>query len=45
MVTDVFPMLANVYLMVTNVYPIVAEESNVANSQKLAKIDEKIRKM
>jgi len=27
--------------MVTNVYPMVAEESSVANPQKLAKIDEK----
>ncbi len=38
-------MLANVYLMVNNVYPMVAEESSVANPQKVAKIVEKIRKM
>ncbi len=31
--------------MVTNVYPMVAEESSVANPQKVAKIDENIRKM
>jgi hypothetical protein len=31
--------------MVTDVYPMVAEESNVANPQKVAKIDENIRKM
>ncbi len=38
MVTDVYPM-------VTHVYPMVAEESSVANPQKVAKIDENIRKM
>ena len=38
MVTDVLPM-------VTDVYPMVAEESSVANPQKVAKIDENIRKM
>jgi hypothetical protein len=27
--------------MVTNVYPMVAEESSVANPQKVSKIDEK----
>ncbi len=31
--------------MVTDVYPMVAEESSVANPQKVAKIDENIRKM
>jgi hypothetical protein len=36
--TDVCPM-------VNNFYPMVAEESSVANPQKVAKIDEKIRKM
>jgi hypothetical protein len=38
MVTDVYPM-------VTDVYPMVAKESSVANPQKVAKIDENIRKM
>jgi hypothetical protein len=38
MVTDVYPMVTDVYLM-------VAEESSVANPQKVAKIDENIRKM
>ena len=38
MVTDVYPM-------VTVVYPMVAEESSIANPQKVAKIDENIRKM
>ena len=38
-------MLADVYLMVTNVYPMVAEESSVANIKKVAKIDDKIRKI
>ena len=38
MFTDVLPM-------VTDVYPMVAEESSVANPQKVAKIDEKFRKM
>ncbi len=48
MVTDVLPRLANVLPMVTDVllvvadvYPMVAEESSVANHQKVAKIDEK----
>jgi hypothetical protein len=31
--------------MGTDVYPMVAEESSVANPQKVAKIDENIRKM
>jgi hypothetical protein len=31
--------------MVTDVYPMVAKESSVANPQKVAKLDEKIRKM
>jgi hypothetical protein len=44
-ITDVLPMVINVYLMVTDVYLIEAEESSVANHQKVAKIDEKIRKM
>ncbi len=30
--------------MVTNVYPMVAEDSSVANPQKVAKIDEKSEK-
>jgi hypothetical protein len=38
MVTDVYPM-------VTDVYPMLAEESSVANPQKVSKIDENIRKM
>jgi hypothetical protein len=38
MVTDVYPM-------VTDVYPMVAKESSVANTQKVTKIDENIRKM
>jgi hypothetical protein len=37
MVTDVYPM-------VTNVNPMLAEESSVANPQKVAKIDVNIRK-
>ena len=45
MFTDVLPMVTDVYPMVTNVYPMVAEESSVANPQKVAKIDENIRKM
>ena len=44
-ITDVLPMVTDVYLMVTNVYPMVAEESSVANPQKVAKIDENIRKI
>jgi hypothetical protein len=39
------PMVTDVLPMVTDVYPMVAEESCVANPQKVAKIDEKIRKM
>jgi hypothetical protein len=31
--------------MVTDIYAMVAEESSVANPQKVAKIDENIRKM
>jgi|FrelakmetLWP11LW_1041352.scaffolds.fasta_scaffold138975_1 hypothetical protein len=31
--------------MVTDVYPMVAKESSVANPQKIARIDENIRKM
>jgi hypothetical protein len=42
MFTDVSPMVTDVYPMVTGVYPMVAEESSVANPQK---IDENIRKM
>jgi hypothetical protein len=38
MFTDVLPM-------VTNVNQMVPDESSVANSQKVAKIDENIRKM
>ncbi len=38
-------MLADVYPMVTNVYSMVAEGSSVANPHKVAKIDEKIRKI
>jgi hypothetical protein len=43
-VTNVLPMLVDVYPIVTNVYPMVAEESSVTNHQKVAKIDEKTRK-
>jgi hypothetical protein len=35
--------VTDVYLMLTNVYLMVAKESSVANPQKVAKIDEKIR--
>ncbi len=38
-------MFTDVYPMVIDVYPMVAEESSVANPQKVAKIDENIRKM
>ncbi len=38
-------MLTDVYLMVTDVYTMVTEESSVANPQKVAKIDENIRKI
>jgi hypothetical protein len=41
MVTNVLPMVTHVY----HVYRMVTEESSVANPQKVAKIDEKIRKM
>jgi hypothetical protein len=37
MVTDVYPM-------VNDVNPMLAKESSVANPQKVAKIDENIRK-
>jgi hypothetical protein len=37
-VTDVYPM-------VTDVYPMLAKESSVANPQKIAKIDENIKKI
>jgi hypothetical protein len=48
MVTDVLPMVTDVYPMGTDgdqLLPMVAEESSVANHQKVAKIDEKIRKI
>ncbi len=45
MFTDVLKIFTDVYLMVTDVFPMVAEESSVANPQKVAKIDENIRKM
>ncbi len=38
-------MLANVLQMVTNIYAMVAEESSVANPQKVGKIDEKSEKL
>ena len=44
MLTDVLPIVTDVYPMGTNVYPMVAEESGVANPQKVAKIDEKSEK-
>jgi hypothetical protein len=37
-------MVADVLPMVTNTYPMVAEESSVANPQKVGKIDEKLEK-
>jgi hypothetical protein len=43
-VTNVLPMLTNVHPIVTNVYLMVADYSSVANPQRVAKIDEKIRK-
>ncbi len=43
-ITDVLPMVIDVYPMVTDVNPIEAEESSVANPQKVAKIDEKSEK-
>jgi hypothetical protein len=36
--------VADVYPMVTHVYVMVGEEFSVANPQKVAKIDENIRK-
>ncbi len=45
MVTNVLSSVTDVYPMVTDVYPMVAKESSVANPQKVAKIDENIRKM
>ncbi len=39
------PMFTDVLPMVTNVNQMVPDESSVANSQKVAKIDENIRKM
>jgi hypothetical protein len=44
MVTDVLSIVTDVYPMVTNVYPMAAQESIVANPQKVAKIDEKSEK-
>ncbi len=44
-ITDIIPMVTNIYLIVTDVYPMVAEESSIANPPKIAKIDENIRKM
>jgi hypothetical protein len=44
-ITDVLLMVTDVYPMVTNVYLMVAEESSVANPQKVANIDENIRKI
>ncbi len=38
-------MLMDVYPMGTDVYLMAAEESSVANPQKVTKIDKKIRKM
>ena len=44
-IIDVLSMVTHVNPMVTDVYPMLAEESIVANPQKVAKIDENIRKM
>jgi hypothetical protein len=44
-ITDVLPIVTHVYPMVTDAYQMVAEESSVANPQKVAKIDEIIRKI
>ncbi len=41
-ITNVLPMVTDVYPMVTDVDPMLAEESSVANPQKVAKIDENI---
>ncbi len=38
MVADVLPMVADVLLLVTDVYPMVAEDSSVANTQKVPKV-------
>jgi hypothetical protein len=43
--TNVLPMVTDVYPMVTDVNLMLAEESSVANPQKVAKIDENIRKI
>jgi hypothetical protein len=43
--TNVLSIVTDVYPRVTDVYLMVAEESSVANPQKVANIDEKIRKM
>ncbi len=45
MVTNVLSLVTDAYPMVTDVYPMVAKESSVANPQKVAKIDENIRKV
>ncbi len=44
-ITNVLTMVTDVYPMVTDVYPMLAEESSVANPQKVAIIDENIWKM
>jgi hypothetical protein len=44
-ITNILPMVTNVYPMVTDVYPMLAEEFSVANPQKVAKIDENIRRI
>jgi hypothetical protein len=41
-ITNVLTMVTDVYPMVTDVYPMLAEESSVANPQKVAIIDENI---
>jgi hypothetical protein len=43
-ITDVLLMVTDIYPMVTDVYLMLAEASSVANHQKVANIDEKIRK-
>ncbi len=43
MVTDITD-ITDVLPMVTNIYPMVAEESSVANPQKVSNIDEKSEK-
>jgi hypothetical protein len=45
MFTDVYRCFTDVYPMVTDIYLMVAKKSSVANPQKVAKIDENIRKM